>query len=144
MSTLAFNMGPAVPIYQEHAHGPATTAIPELKTVFYDAFDQLVHVCCTQLDIELGRQPGQKRHPLLPAHRIYNEKDENQQQDQALQLKQWLALNIGINHYWGQLIGKIKSQRLFYSLLLMLKAISAQALVEYFKNNKVFIVSYNT
>lgn len=34
MSTLAFNMGPAVPIYQEHAHGPATTAIPELKTVF--------------------------------------------------------------------------------------------------------------
>jgi len=121
LSTPAFNMGPAVPKHQEHAHGPAATAITELKTVFYDAFDQLVHVCFTQLDIELGRQPGQKRH-----------------------LKQWLALNIGINHYWGQLIGKIKSQRLFYSLLLMLKAISAQALAEYFKNNKVFIVSYNT
>jgi hypothetical protein len=58
-------MGPAVPKHQEHAHGPATTAITELKTVFYDAFDQLVHVCFTQLDIELGRQAGQKRHPLL-------------------------------------------------------------------------------
>ncbi len=65
MSTAAFNMDPAVPKHQEHSHDPATTAITELKTVFYDAFDQLVHVCCTQLDIELGRQPGQKRQALL-------------------------------------------------------------------------------
>ena len=57
MSTAAFNMDPAVPKHQEHSHDPATTAITELKTVFYDAFDQLVHVCYTQLDIELGRQP---------------------------------------------------------------------------------------